>query len=108
MNRMISRRRFSQSMAIGLGASSASGWFPKFANMLANSPDRRRHCILLWMSGGPTQTDTFDMKPNHENGGEFQEIQTAVPGLRFSEHFPKLATVSNQLAILRGMSTKGG
>ena len=103
-----SRRRFLQSMAAGFGAVSASGWFPSFAQALANDPNRRRHCILLWMSGGPSQTDTFDMKPGHENGGEFKEIQTAVPGLRFSEHLPKLAAMSDKLAILRGLSTKEG
>ncbi|MCG8652045.1 MAG: DUF1501 domain-containing protein [Pirellulales bacterium] len=48
------------------------------------------------------------MKPNHENGGEFKEIPTAVPGLRFSEHLPKLAEMSDKLAILRGLSTKEG
>lgn len=97
-----------QSMAAGLGAVSASGWFPHLAHALADDPNRRRHCILLWMSGGPSQMDTFDMKPNHKNGGEFKEIQTAVPGVRFSEHLPKLAAMSDQLAILRGLSTKEG
>ncbi|QDT04603.1 hypothetical protein K227x_29960 [Rubripirellula lacrimiformis] len=97
-----------QSMAAGWGTVSASGWFPELARALANDPKRRRHCILLWMSGGPTQTDTFDMKPGHPNGGEFRETQTNVPGLRFSEHLPKLATMADQLAIMRGMSTKEG
>jgi hypothetical protein len=96
------------SLAAGIGGISASGWFPLFADQLAASPDRKRHCILLWMSGGPTQTDTWDMKPNHENGGEFKEIQTAAPGLRFSEHLPKLATMADKLAVMRGLSTKEG
>ena len=108
MSSVRSRRRFLQSMAAGLGTVSASGWFPAFADQLAANPERRRHCILLWMSGGPSQTDTFDMKPNHENGGEFKEIQTASPGLRFSEHLPKLAQMSDKLAVLRGVSTKEG
>jgi len=105
---MTSRRHFLQSIAGGVGSASASGWFPAFAQAAAADPRRRRHCILLWMSGGPTQTDTFDMKPGHENGGEFEEAQTAVPGLRFSEHFPKLGTLANKLAVLRGLSTKEG
>ena len=95
-------------MAAGFGAVSASGWFPQLAQSMAADPKRKRHCILLWMSGGPSQTDTFDMKPNHENGGEFKEIQTAVPGVRFSEHLPKLAKMSDRLAIMRGLSTKEG
>ncbi|MCS7469355.1 DUF1501 domain-containing protein [Stieleria sp. ICT_E10.1] len=68
----------------------------------------QRHCVLLWMSGGPSQLDTFDMKPKHKNGGSFKEIATAVPGLRFSEHLPQLAELADQLAILRGMATKEG
>jgi hypothetical protein len=75
---------------------------------LAERPERSRHCILLWMSGGPTQTDTFDMKPGHANGGEFKEIETKSPGLRFSEHLPRLAAMSDKLAVLRGISTKEG
>ena len=57
---------------------------------VAHDPRRTRHCILLWMTGGPTQTDTFDMKPGHANGGEFKEVATKAPGLKFSEHLPKL------------------
>jgi hypothetical protein len=103
-----SRRQLLTSMAVGLGGASVSGWFPAFANELAASPQRTRHCILLWMSGGPTQTDTFDMKPGHANGGEFKEIQTKATGLRFSEHLPKLAAMSDKLAVVRGLSTKEG
>jgi hypothetical protein len=60
------------------------------------------------MSGGPSQTDTFDMKPGHANGGEFKELTTRIPGLRFSEHLPKLAEHADQLAIVRSLSTKEG
>ena len=67
-----------------------------------------RHCVLLWMSGGPSQIDTFDMKPGHKNGGSIKEASTSVAGVRFSEHLPKLAKQADQLAILRGMSTKEG
>ena len=96
------------SLAVGLGGVSASGWFPALAADLASRPQRTRHCVLLWMSGGPTQTDTFDMKPNHANGGEFKEIETKAAGLRFSEHLPKLAAMADQLAVLRGLNTKEG
>lgn len=108
MLRSLTRRDFMNTMAVGLGGLSTSGWFPLLAEQAAANPKRTRHCILLWMSGGPTQTDTFDMKPDHENGGEFKEIQTSAPGLRFSEHFPQLAQFGDQLAVLRGMNTKEG
>jgi len=102
----LSRRQLLNSLAVGVGGLSASGWFPALAAELAAR--QSRHCILLWMSGGPSQTDTFDLKPNHANGGEFKEIATQAPGLRFSEHLPKLAAMSNRLAVLRGLSTKEG
>ncbi len=107
MNEM-DRRRWMQSATLGLCGLSVSGWLPTFAQQIAADPARRRHCILLWMAGGPSQTDTFDMKPGHENGGEFKEIATNVPGLRFSEHLPQLAKQADQLAIIRGLSTKEG
>ncbi len=104
----LSRRQLLGSLAAGIGGASVSGWFPAFADQLAANPNRKRHCVLLWMSGGPTQTDTWDMKPGHANGGEFKEIQTASPGLRFSEHLPKLAAMSDRLAVMRGLSTNEG
>lgn len=108
MKTRLSRRTMLNTLAAGLGTASVSSWFPAFAESLVADQQRKRRFILLWMSGGPTQTDTFDLKPNHENGGEFKEIQTASPGLRFSEHLPKLARFSDELAILRGLSTKEG
>jgi uncharacterized protein (DUF1501 family) len=108
MSQMLSRRQLLSSLAVGVGGVSASGWFPALAADLASRPKRTRHCVLLWMSGGPTQTDTFDMKPNHANGGEFKEIETQASGLRFSEHLPKLAAMADRLAVLRGLSTKEG
>src|SRR5207248_2953820 len=59
-------------------------------------------------TGGPSQTDTFDLKPGHENGGPFQAIDTSVPGLQISEHLPKLAQLMQHVAPLRSMSTKEG
>ena len=108
MNLTVSRRQLLKSMAIGLGGASVSGWFPAFAADVVARQQKPRHCVLLWMSGGPTQTDTFDMKPGHANGGEFKEIQTKASGLRFSEHLPKLAGLGDKLAVLRGLSTKEG
>ena len=104
----ISRRQLLKAAGLGVLGYSASGWLPVLADSIASDPQRRRHCILLWMTGGPTQTDTFDMKPGHENGGEFQEVETKAPGLRFSEHLPKLGIVADELAVVRSLSTKEG
>ena len=47
---------------------------------------RAKHCIVLFMNGGPSQLDTFDPKPGTPNGGPFQAIQTSAEGIQFSEH----------------------
>jgi hypothetical protein len=104
----IDRRRLLHALACGACGASVSGWLPALAQELAADPRRRRHCILLWMAGGPSQTDTWDMKPGHENGGEFKEIATNVPGVRFSEHLPRLAKHADKLAIIRSLKTKEG
>ncbi|MCH8828117.1 MAG: DUF1501 domain-containing protein [Planctomycetes bacterium] len=108
----LSRRDLMRASALGLlgaGVGSAS-WMPALADSLAadSRANGKRHCVLLWMTGGPTQTDTFDMKPNHANGGQFKEIQTSAAGLRFSEHLPKLAKMADQLAVVRSLSTAEG
>src|SRR5262245_20319855 len=103
-----SRRDWLKSASLGLLGTSATGCFPHLASALANDPQRRRHCILLWLTGGPTQTDTFDMKPGHANGGQFKEVATKVPGLRFSEHLPSLGEMADHLCPVRSLSTKEG
>ena len=103
----IDRRRWLRISGLSCVGATASGWLPLLADTVAKDP-RSRHCVVLWMAGGPSQTDTFDMKPNHPNGGEFSEIATSVPGLRFSEHLPKLAKHADKLAVIRSLSTKEG
>src|SRR5271166_1019112 len=87
----LTRREWLKLSAAGVVGCSASGWLESLATATANNPQRRRSCILLWMSGGRSQSDTFDLKPGHANGGPFKEIETKAPGLRISEHLPKLA-----------------
>jgi hypothetical protein len=67
---------------------------------------RARSCILIFQWGGPSQLDTWDPKPDApaEIRGEFATIATRTPGLRISEHFPRLAARTDKLAIVRSMS----
>jgi hypothetical protein len=58
------------------------------------------------MNGGPSQTDTFDLKPGHANGGPYKPIDTSVAGVQISEHLPKIAQQMQHLAIIRSMATK--
>lgn len=104
----LSRRHLLRLAAAGAGVASVSGWIETLATAVAADPARRRRCILLWMNGGPSQTDTFDPKPGHANGGPFQAIETAAPGVRIAQHLPKLAQQMQVVAILRSMKTKEG
>ena len=90
-------------------AVSMSGWLGQLALAAdAAKTKPKRSCILLWMNGGPSTIDLCDLKPGHENGGPFKEIETSAPGLKISEHLPKIAKHGDRLAILRGMTTKEG
>src|SRR5271166_4975852 len=86
----LDRREWLRMSAAGLAAYSSSGWIEALAADVAGDPARRRSCILLWMSGGPSQLDTFDPKPDHANGGPFKPIATSAPGIQISEHLPKI------------------
>jgi uncharacterized protein DUF1501 len=102
----LSRRDLLRLTAAGFAGVSMSGWLERLAADTAKHPQRKRSCILLWMNGGPSQMDTFDLKPGHKNGGPFKEIVTKAPGLKISEHLPKLAKHGDKLAVIRSMATK--
>jgi len=104
----LSRREAMQLAAAGVVGFSTSGWFEAMAQENARNPQRRRSCILLWMNGEPSQMDTFDLKPGHANGGPYREIQTNVPGIRISQHLPRVARHMDKMAIVRAMSTREG
>ena len=86
-----------------------SGWLGRLAatDPMIEKGKRPKACILLWMAGGPSHIDTFDPKPDApaDVRGEFKAIDTTVPGVRVSEHFPKFAKLMKHAAVLRGMST---
>src|SRR4051794_34365340 len=94
----LSRRDWLRLSAAGIIGQSMSGWLEMLAADTARHPQRKRACILLWMNGGPSQMDTWDLKPGHPNGGLFKEIATAVPGIKISEHLPKIAKFMKRMA----------
>ena len=108
MHALTSRRGFvSTTLASAtLGGCALPGWLPRLAAHAAELPTTKS-CILLWMSGGPSHIDTFDLKPEAPERirGDFRPINTSVPGIQISEHFPKFARLMQSAALLRGMST---
>src|SRR5580658_2793607 len=105
-NRGLSRRDWLRlSAACAMGAV-ASGWHASTATGAV--PNRKRSCILLWMSGGPSQIDTFDPKPGQSTGGPLEAIRTTAPGVQVTELLPHVARQMKHLAVIRSMSTKEG
>jgi hypothetical protein len=102
MDRHLTRRGWLASTA---GGAAFAGWLGRLA--AAAEPSATKSCILLWMAGGPSHLDTFDLKREAPANvrGEFQPIETSVPGIEISEHFPRFAPLMKHAAILRSMST---
>jgi hypothetical protein len=69
---------------------------------------KARRLVVLWMDGGPSQLDTFDPKPGEPTGGGLRAIETAVRGVRISEHLPEIARRMKKLSILRSLNSKEG
>lgn len=72
----------------------------------AKRPSKAKSVIYIFLSGGLSQIDSFDMKPDAPETvrGEFNPIDTATPGIQICEHLPKLAARSNKWALCRSMA----
>lgn len=64
-----------------------------------------KRCILLWLNGGASQFETFDMKVGRETGGPFRPIQSKLPGVEVCELMPKIAGMMDDLCVIRSMRT---
>jgi hypothetical protein len=108
---LVSRRQLLQ--AGGLGALNL-GW-PGLvtARVDASRPLGQgaagKSCIFLWLCGGPSHLDTWDLKPDapEEIRGPYRPIATKVPGLRISELATRLAPLASDFAVLRSMMHVG-
>lgn len=99
----VSRRSFLRIGAFGAGLtladllrSRASGATPRTSSKSA---------IMIYLPGGPSHMDMYDLKPEApvEFRGEFKPIQTSVPGVQISEHFPLQARMWNKFAVIRSL-----
>lgn len=101
----IKRRTFLKGGIIGGTSLNLIDHFYRLEQAKANaeaSPSER-NCIMLYMTGGPAQQETFDMKPDCDARfrGEFLPISTNVPGIQICEHLPQLAKLADKYAIIR-------
>ncbi|MCI0377210.1 MAG: DUF1501 domain-containing protein, partial [Gemmataceae bacterium] len=74
----VSRRDMLKYAGAGLLGTGMSGWLNILAARAAQTQQRTKSCILLWMDGGPSHKDTFDLRPGTEQGGPYQAIDTNV------------------------------
>ena len=84
---------------------------PALGSAVAAAPDtggQAKRLIYLFMTGGMTHLDTFDLKPGHENQGETKGIKTNVPGMQISQFLPNLAAQFDKIAAIRSMYTETG
>ncbi len=111
-NNPISHPRISRRTAIEAGSISLLGFGMNHLNALrteAAAPKKHKtakSCIFIFLSGGLSQHESFDMKPNasSEVRGEFDPISTKVPGLQISEHLPMLAQRSHLWSVCRSLT----
>lgn len=91
---------------------SLSGWFAAsqcFASG-AKPPASADSCILIWLDGGPSHLETFDLKPDApaEVRGPLRPMDTNVAGIQISEYFSQTARVMDRVALVRSMTSTLG
>jgi hypothetical protein len=102
--------RMTRRQWLKLSAMAGGGLTPMVRNgLLSAKPEGARSakgCIYIFLCGGPSQPDLWDLKPNAPAGvrSEFQAIQTNVPGIQFGELIPQVARYADKLALVRSMT----
>jgi hypothetical protein len=98
----LSRRSMLKVGAMALGGLTLPGLLrARAANK--QSVSSRKSVILVWLAGGPSHIDMYDLKPNApaEVRGEFKPISTNVPGIQIGEHLPKQAAIFDKFSVVR-------
>ncbi len=106
----VSRRdalRIGSLTGLGLGL---SDMFRGQATAIEPRVGRAKSCILLWLDGGPSHLETFDLKPTApaEVRGPFQPISTNVSGIHISELLSETAKMTDKLSIIRSITSPLG
>src|SRR6187397_1311877 len=104
----ISRRAFLKGTLLTAGGQALANWGGLAASqtVAAEAQKRGKRCILLWMNGGASQIDTFDMKPGRPTGGPFRPIASNVTGVQVCEYLPRMSRMMDKLAVIRSMRTQ--
>lgn len=101
----LSRRAFLKVGALAVGGLTLADLLRLRAQGAARAGSSSKAVIMVYLNGGPSHVDMYDLKPNApvEYRGDFEPIQTNVPGIEISEHFPLQAKIADKLAIVRNM-----
>jgi hypothetical protein len=99
-------------LASGMGLIGGASVLSAAQAMAATAPTnprgfgRAKSLVLVYLFGGPSHIDMWDMKPQAPSGirGEFHPIDTNVPGIQITEHLPKLARIADKYSIIRSMT----
>lgn len=104
----LSRRACLQVGAIGISSLSVASWVT--AATSGSAAKSGKSVIMIYLPGGPSHIDMFDMKPSApaEIRGEFQPIRTNVPGVEICELLPQLSRVADKYSLVRGFLMPGG
>jgi hypothetical protein len=105
---IVRRRDFLRGITAASVAAGTLSWRDLVALEASELRKQGMACILLWMQGGPSHFETFSPKPHHANGGETKAISTSVSGIEVSEHYPHVAAMMHEAAIVRSMTSKEG
>jgi hypothetical protein len=102
-----SRRNMLKASLAGIVGLSVPGLLRHQAKAGATS-HRGKSVILLWMTGGPSHIDTWDVKPDRplQNRGPFGTIATKLPGVRICEHLPKQAAMLDKFTLIRSVDAR--
>ena len=65
----------------------------------------QKRAVLVWMSGGPSQLETWDPKPGRPTGGPHGVTATSRCGVHFNEHLPRLARLADRLVVVRSLTS---
>ena len=109
----VTRRDFLRASAAAGGVIATSSFFANsiLADEKTTKPVRNskiKSVITLFMEGGPSQLETFDLKPGKDTGAPYKQIETAVPGFAPAEHFVNLAKCAEDLLLIKSMSSREG
>jgi Protein of unknown function (DUF1501) len=101
----LTRRDF---LRVGAASAGAVGLTLADLNRLHADNKKDINCILLFLVGGPSHLDTWDLKPNAPDTvrGPFKPIKTNVSGIEICEHFPLMAQMADRYALLRSVHHK--